>query len=331
MTRETENRVDTFFAALARGLTEDPDTRRELLIDAGLDPDEVVHRGLALVQALQRDTERIAAAAARLSIDAVPVKELIKRGFVQKRRSPADQVEEVLRFFAVSSIPQWQQTWSTTAVRFRRSPNVNAEDGAVAAWLRIGQIEAEHIQCDHFDRENFLQALGDTRLLTLEHPRVFLEKIKLRCAMAGVAVVFVPALPKTGVSGATHWISASKAIIQLSLRYRSDDHFWFTFYHEAAHVILHGRDEIFIEGKDVAAGGGDPKEMEANDFAAEFLIPGDKLSDFARRGTYSKAAITSFARSLGIAPGIVVGQLQKRKRIRWDYFNALKQKVWFDS
>jgi Zn-dependent peptidase ImmA (M78 family) len=64
------------------------------------------------------------------------------------------------------------------------------------------------------------------------------------CAGAGVAVVFVPALPKTGVSGATRWINSNKALIQLSLRYRTDDHLWFTFFHEAGHILLHGKKEL---------------------------------------------------------------------------------------
>lgn len=332
MTSEKEKRVDAFFSALARGLAEDPETRREILLDAGLDPDLVVRKGLALVARLQRGTERVGAPALRpLSIEAVPVKELIKRGVVKRVRDSVDQVNEVLRFFAVSSVPQWQQIWSTAVVRFRRSSSVDAEDAAVAAWLRLGQLQAERVECNAFDRVRFLRVLDEVKSLTREEPRVFLESVTVRCATAGVAVVLVPALPKTGISGATYWLSATKAVIQLSLRYRSDDHFWFTFFHEAGHIILHGQDEIFLEGKDTPPGETDPKEVEANEFASNFLIPHDRFAEFVNEGTYTEASIESFARGVGIAPGIVVGQLQKGKKIGWERFNPLKKKVWFDS
>ena len=68
-----------------------------------------------------------------------------------------------------------------------------------------------------------------------------MPKLQGRCAAAGVAVVFVPALPKTGVSGATRWLHPQKAIIQLSLRYKSNDHLWFTFFHEAGHIKVRYR------------------------------------------------------------------------------------------
>ncbi len=67
------------------------------------------------------------------------------------------------------------------------------------------------------------------------------------CAAVGVAVVLVPELPGTRVSGATRWLTPGKALIQLSLRYKSDDQLWFTFFHEAAHVLLHGKRDLFIE------------------------------------------------------------------------------------
>ena len=57
------------------------------------------------------------------------------------------------------------------------------------------------------------------------------------CSVAGVSVVFIPDLPRSGASGAARWLSPSKALIQLSLRYKRDDQLWFSFYHEAAHIL----------------------------------------------------------------------------------------------
>ncbi|VAW51008.1 Antitoxin HigA / unknown domain [hydrothermal vent metagenome] len=68
----------------------------------------------------------------------------------------------------------------------------------------------------------------------------------------------------TVFSGATRWISANKVVIQISLRYKTDDHLWFIFFHEAGHILLHGKKELFLEGTN---GLDEKKENEANVFA----------------------------------------------------------------
>lgn len=141
------------------------------------------------------------------------------------------------------------------------------------------------------------------------------------CAAIGEAVVFVPELPKTGVAGATRWLGPDKALIQISLRYKTDDHLWFTFFHEAGHVVLHGKKAVFLEGN----GMNDAKEDAANRFAANFLIPSGELKTFiaASRPTFSE--IQDFASRLGIAPGIVVGRLQHEDILPRNTGNGLKR------
>ncbi len=154
----------------------------------------------------------------------------------------------------------------------------------------------------------------------MEAPEVFQPQLVEMCASAGVAVVFVPELPKTGVYGATRWIG-NKAVIQLSLRYKSNDHLWFTFFHEAGHIIKHGRKEIFIEGN----GLDNEKEEEANAFARDRLIPQAALRKFIQSWDgRSLAPIETFAKKIKIAPGIVVGRLQHDKLLPNSHGNGLK-------
>lgn len=134
-------------------------------------------------------------------------------------------------------------------------------------------------------------------------------------------MVFVPALPKTGVSGATRWLNPDKAIIQLSLRYKTDDHLWFTFFHEAGHILLHGKKALFLEGAD---GMDEAKEAEADAFAEQELIARRAFAEFAREHCFSKAAIKAFARAQGVSPGIVVGRLQHQGLLPYTHCNDLK-------
>ena len=146
------------------------------------------------------------------------------------------------------------------------------------------------------------------------------------CAEAGVALVLVPELPKTHVYGFTRWLTPNKALIQLSLRYKTDDLLWFTFFHEAAHILLHGKRDIFIEKQGVDS----PKETEANQWAGDFLIPPAEWTRFLA-GLPAKptaAQVSTFARKLGIAPSIPLGRLQHReKRIPPSSFNHLKRQI----
>lgn len=138
---------------------------------------------------------------------------------------------------------------------------------------------------------------------------------------AGVAVVLVPELPRIRVSAATRWLSPQKAMIQLSLLYKRNDQFWFSFFHEAAHILLHGKRDIFINSQEDSQ---NAKENEANSFAADFLIPGPFFRALVKDGTPSKEMVSSFASELGIAPGIIVGRLQREQILPWNYYNDLK-------
>ncbi|MDH5639918.1 MAG: ImmA/IrrE family metallo-endopeptidase, partial [Nitrospira sp.] len=116
----------------------------------------------------------------------------------------------------------------------------------------------------------------------------------------------------------TRWLTPEKAMIQLSLRYKTNDQFWFTFFHEAGHILLGGKKEAFIDLNHVKGEG----EAEADGFAAGYLIPAHRASEL--RTLKSAQAIQVFAKSIGIAPGIVVGRLQHDKILRYDQFNGLK-------
>ena len=94
-------------------------------------------------------------------------------------------------------------------------------------------------------------------------------EMKRLCAEAGVAVALVREMKKVPWNGATRWLTPNKAMILLSLRGRGEDKFWFSFFHEAGHVLHDGKKDLLIndDSKD------DPREVRANDFAAEWLIP----------------------------------------------------------
>ncbi len=254
----------------------------------------------------------------------IPYRAMVRLGWVSEQREKARQVEEALRFFGVASSTSWREVWGARNAAFRRSPAFDSKLGAVAAWLRKGQLDAADQECAEYDVEAFKRALGRVRALTRELPRNLTSMVTKECNAAGVCVAFVPELPGTRVWGATKWLTATRALIHLSPRYKTDDHLWFTFFHEAGHIILHGRREVFVDADEREQ---NKKEAEADAFAREWLIPEARYREFRRLGAFTRAAVSRFATELGIAPGIVVGRLQHDGRLGRSRLNDLKKKV----
>lgn len=250
-----------------------------------------------------------------------PMAALRRRGVISKARDKAPQVKELLTFFGVATPEAWGALWSEVQVAYRRSRTFKSSSGALSVWLRLGELEGQRMQCAPYDRARFRAALTRARGLTEERPDVIERELRGLCAGAGVAIGFVPELPGTCVSGATRWLGSEKALIQLSLRHKSDDHLWFGFFHEAGHILNHGKKEIFVEEK----GDPDDKERDADEFASEWLIPSSEYRDFVSSSDFSEFSIRQFARAVGIAPGIVVGRLQHEGLIPYSRFNKLKQ------
>ena len=255
-----------------------------------------------------------------------PLAHMRKYGWIEDCKDVAMKVHKLLSFFAVASIAAWENNWGCLPVgriAFRKSKTYEVDLPALAVWLRWGEIVASGMNVASFDRNGFLAGVKKIREMTTKPIQDVLDEIVEICANNGVAVVFTKELPKVPVHGITRWLSSDCAIIQLSLRYRTDDQFWFSFFHEAGHVFLHGKRDFAYEGE------GADWENEADRFASELLIPNAAYAYFVQVcGTYyTDKAVNGFADSQNIAPGIVVGRLQHEGKIPYSHLNSLKRKL----
>ena len=250
---------------------------------------------------------------------------MVSLKLVQPAKLPSERVEKLVNYFGVASSVEWKQTYSELAGAARESKKYLSDLGDLSAWLRAGEILAQRRACESYDRAKFIETLQQIRGLSAMNPVEIWGQVEELCAKAGVAVVLVPPLPKTHIYGFTRWLTPQKALIQLSLRYKTDDMLWFTLFHEAAHILLHGKKDVFLECR----GNRDGKEDEANQWAAETLIPSKEWSRFmsSRNDRITVFEIRSFARELGIAPSIVLGPLQHRSAVPPSMHNEIKRKL----
>ncbi len=264
-------------------------------------------------------------------LEELPVLAMMKAGAITKRRMvasvKAQVVGECLAFFGVASPEQWRARCEGTQGAFRRGTARDGDQASTAVWLRLGELQAERLRLPAYHRERFIQALTEIRELTVESPGVFEPRMRALLQAAGVAFVLVPAIPKAGVSGVARWLNRNP-LIQLSLFGKTNDRFWFSFFHEAAHILLHAGDRKSVWLDDAGRPAGvDEAELEANDWATACLIPSCHEPELRRLG--DRESVLAFAHRIRVHPGIVVGRLQHERLLAFDRMNDLKAKFEF--
>ena len=253
-----------------------------------------------------------------------PYRELAQNGYVRETRVRSEQVLELLAFFGVNSLNAIQYPGYSLRVARQRQPSRES----LAAWFRMGELQGQGIQVESYDAKRLMDLVPNLRGLTTSRDQGWSKQLQTLCASAGVAVVYVPHLPKTYVHGVTRWLSQFKALVQLSLRGCYADIFWFTFFHELGHILKHGKRETFIEGSHPAV---NPREAEADEFAARVLIADDDYGRFVRARMFDEQAVLTFASAIRIHPGIVVGRLQRDDYLDHNRLNGLRAKLTFAS
>lgn len=261
----------------------------------------------------------------------MPVTALRKLGVLTA--SPKDKaglVRQLLEFFGVSDPDAWRRLWlGQQAAALRQSPAFAAQPAAVAAWLRLGEIEADKLEVAEFNASRLRAALPALRALTREpDPGVFAEEMVRLAAECGVAVVFVPEVTGARCAGAARWVH-DRPMAQLSLRFGTDDQLWFTFFHELAHILLHGKKDVFISDGSTDHDSYGHKEEEADHFARDLLIPREFVPELA--GLSSLAAMRDFADRIGVSPGVVVGRLQHDGIVGFHVGQSLKIRYRLDA
>jgi len=259
-----------------------------------------------------------------------PVRDLMNKGFLQNKRIDSKNkpyiVKELLRLFKVASPKEWESRYGNMQVAFRRTKEEQSDIGAITSWIRLGEISAEQRDGPKYDRNKFVRSLDAIRKLTKLSPKEFEPELQKLCCDSGVVLVFIPSIKNAHVSGVARWLNPHKPLIQLSSYGKYNDRFWFTFFHEAAHILLHNKNNVFLDEFDHSRLYSQ-EEIEADKWASDHLIPEKYTPEFL--ALTNRVAVLAFAKKLDIHPGIVVGRLQHEGIIDYSRMVDLKEK--FDS
>lgn len=276
-------------------------------------------------------------------LDEIPVRDMIRFGWITPAPRAADEGAAVLKFFDVPSVQAWRHRYGAAMARMplRTSSSFRSRPGALAAWLREGERRTLEAACAPWDPTRFRAAVREARALTrIGDPRRFVPRLQALFAAAGVALVVLRVPTGCRASGAAQFVSPDRAMLLVSARHLTDDHLWFTVFHEAGHLLLHHPTAPAVDEDEPDVGPSenglfsDPRENEANNFASDVLVPPQRRTalSIALNGGPTAERVLRAASDLGIAPGILVGQLQHRGELRHDQLNGLKRRfAWSDD
>ncbi|MHB9011621.1 MAG: ImmA/IrrE family metallo-endopeptidase [Ignavibacteriaceae bacterium] len=244
-----------------------------------------------------------------------PIGDMVKKGWLPKVISAIEKTSAVLSFFALSNHTAWEDYYmkGKLKVGFRISLVHSKNPYSISAWLRKGELQASVINSIDYSEKAFKAALPQLKEIMAKHPSDYFTKLQSICLKAGVKVVYTPCLPGSPISGATRWLN-DKPLIQLSGRFKRNDIFWFTFFHEAGHILLHGKKDIFLENvkyNEFDKG----KENEADDFAVKCTLTIEQEQEILQIAHLNHAEVIMYAEKFGTHPGIIIGRLHHLKKL----------------
>lgn len=242
-----------------------------------------------------------------------PLKEMKDLKWISFENNTFSKTDALFKFFSVANKDSFTEYYHNNLYQaaFRKAKNTVQNSYAIVTWLRRGDIQSENIQIQPYDIKKFKAALPDIKLIMAKQPSDYYKQLQNICNNCGVKLVFTSGLPKAPINGATRWHN-DNPFIQLTDRYKRNDIFWFTFFHEAAHILLHGKKDVFIEGiehsEEIEA-----KELEADEFAAKWTLSDIEEKEIIETTPLTVSLISVFAKKFNTSEAIIIGRLAKHK------------------
>lgn len=266
-------------------------------------------------------------------IDGFPISKLKTMGFLPKSRKKGEIIDGLLRFFQVASPTEWESVYIQESLAYKINLQYSSHPKVIATWLRMGEIQAEKMSLKNFDKKKITESIPLIQKLIYRQNENWLIDLQEICASCGIALVYTPSISKAPVYGVSRWIkNKTIPLIQLTDRRKDYNAFWFSFFHELAHIRYHNKGEVFISGLD-GIKQNEEKEKEANQFAARMLLSLSDRQIIFSHETFTKELILEFSSQLKKHPSIIVSQIQREYKhlYKRKELNQLKKRVEFEK
>ncbi len=238
-----------------------------------------------------------------------PVADMQKKGFLSNARTTQEKARSLLEYFGIAKYEAWEDYYQnqTLATAFRLSLSGMENKYSLSAWLRHGELKVFDRRTDKkFSHEALSKQVPLMLRLANSHPEDFLNELIRLCSDVGIVLVYTPHIRNSKARGAVRWINGNP-LVQISDCRKLYDIFWFSFFHEIGHIVLHNKKDIFLEGISEYIGRDETKEEEADCYASNLLVPDSVVSRLHL--PYSNKMVEALSRKTGIHQAFLVGRM----------------------
>lgn len=228
------------------------------------------------------------------------------------------------RFFAINDLTTIPNVAFSGAFRGSTSAQINIY--VLFAWQRICELSADRIELTTpLDAEKLKLQLPYIKSLMFLAPNEMQKKLQCVFAECGIKFCIVKHFAGAPVQGFIEENKNGEIILCMTIRQAYADIFWFTLFHEIAHILNGDIKRRFIDFTFTH----NEEEALADKFAGEQLLREDNYQRFIQQQNFSLSSIKIFARSEKVQPFIVIGRLQKEKLLPYNVYSKEKTRyVW---
>ena len=245
-----------------------------------------------------------------------PYREMAQNGWVEETTKAENKVINLRKFFEVVQLDMLHGSLTPAGIACRKLSETEKSYYALVAWAQKAKLESRKVQTQPIDIKLLKNSISEIRKMTRMPAKEFCKKLSVLLAECGIAIVFLPHIGGSFLHGATFY-DGNKIVLGLTVRGKDADKFWFSLFHELAHIIYGHIGKV--------EGTTDEDEKDADLYASETLIPEERFNAFAQSGNITESKIKKFADEEGIDAGIVLGRLQKYGYVQYGWYKNLKK------
>ncbi len=256
--------------------------------------------------------------AAREALNEI-VKYLRKKGKIPERESRDASILSLRKALNFSNLDNLKEIVPFGA--FRMAAGASVDPYVLGAWVRMCQLSGKNDIDTCFKPEEIENLICEIKSVMLNQNADIQNDLRKIMAKYGIDFSVVRNFRGAPVQGYISQKANGTYQMVLTIRGAFADIFWFSIFHELGHIMNGdvGKSAKFIDsGLDVM------KERAADSFASKKLIADRAYSSFIKKGDYSINAIKEFAASQNVMPYIVIGRLQREKRLDYSVYSEYK-------
>jgi len=267
-----------------------------------------------------------------------PLPFMKKHGILSNIKDKKALVSELLSFFRVKSPNEYNYIYNEASIAFKIELKYTKDPEAIAVWLRLGEKDADKIDnLKKYNKKTLNNAIPEFKRISYKMEKGWHNELKDILTECGVALSYTPMIKKAPIHGAARWIkNKTVPLIQVTDRGKDANKFWFTFYHELGHIILHGKKDIFIEGEASTLDKlyiDEQKENEANRYAEKSMFSESQLITLENiiKGSVTKDLVQHHSQTMKVNQNFIIAKLRRMGTMEYNELSSMRVKVDFST